>query len=174
MKNKNNLTLLPFLLVATVIAVIGAGVSIDYKFKNNEIHKTAIANPFVNCNSLEDAIQLSGINIDIPATIGDYEPVKYMAIQDELIQIVYAYNQNDITIRKASGVEVETLSGDYNTYATEAVIKVNDHDVTIKYDTTDAVKVAYCSDDNYAYSITTSSEDLNQDVLAKIISIITR
>ena len=68
---------------------------------------TEIANPFVDCETLEEAGELAGFDISVPDEIdGGYTQGTIQAVENEMIQVIYTTEAGEeITLRKGTGTE---------------------------------------------------------------------
>lgn len=118
----------------------------------NEGDNTQIPNPFVVCDTFEEAGKLAGFDFTAPATADGYQFKEISAIENEMAQIVYFnsdemdgltdeelneidwkkvdFSGHDLTIRKAPGDE--DISGVYTEYPEMYQITVDGKEVTIK------------------------------------------
>ena len=77
---------------------------------------TAIANPWSDWSSMEEAEKAVGFSFDLPEVIADsFEAVSYRSMNKELIEVIYRDGDYEVCVRKAAG-EGQDISGDYNKY----------------------------------------------------------
>lgn len=128
-----------------------------------------IANPYVDCETLEEAGELAGFDISVPEEIdGGYAQSTIQAIENEMIQVVYTTEAGDeITLRK--GLGTEDISGDYNEYAEENTLEVDGVSVATR-GAEGTVNAATWSDGTYAFSITASAGLSSESVSALVSS----
>ncbi len=108
--------------------------------------------PFADCENLEEAENVAGIEIRVPESIEDYADISCAAMKDEqLVQVEYSRDaQHYICIRKAPGTE--DISGDYNIYTEENTIDIDGREVIFKGND-GKVGLAVWTDGGYCYSI---------------------
>ena len=111
---------------------------------------TQIPNPFVECETLEDAAALAGFDIIVPDSVDGYEERAITAMENDMIQVLYLHGDDQVCIRKAVGEE--ECSGDYNAYSEEKTVTVGDKEVTLRGNN-GKVMVAVWSEGGYSYSI---------------------
>lgn len=114
---------------------------------------TSLANPWVDCDSLEEAEKLAGFEFEIPSDDSDTEIV-YRAIEGQLIEIDYDPNGDDpLVLRK--GVGTDDVSGDYTSYDFGGNIEVGDDNLIVNVlgDSEDLIHTATWTVDNYSYSL---------------------
>lgn len=89
-----------------------------------------IANPFVDCQTMEAAAEVAGFEYRTPEQVEVCSENKIQAVDQEMIQVIYSADENQILIRKAPGTR--NISGDYNNYQKEETITVDEMQVTLK------------------------------------------
>ncbi len=131
---------------------------------------TEIANPYVDCETLEEAGELAGFDISVPDEIdGGYTQGTIQAVENEMIQVIYTTEAGEeITLRKGTGTE--DISGDYNEYAEENTLDVDGTSVTAR-GSDGLVYAATWTDGTYTYSITASAGLESDSVSALVPSI---
>ena len=131
---------------------------------------TEIANPYVDCETLEEAGELAGFDISVPDEIdGGYTQGTIQAVENEMIQVTYTTEAGEeITLRKGTGTE--DISGDYNEYAEENTLDVDGTSVTAR-GSDGLVYAATWTDGTYTYSITASAGLESDSVSALVPSI---
>ena len=131
---------------------------------------TEIANPYVDCETLEEAGELAGFDISVPDEIdGGYTQGTIQAVENEMIQVIYTTEAGEeITLRKGTGTE--DISGDYNEYAEENTLDVDGTSVTARGDG-GLVYAATWTDGTYTYAITASAGLESDSVSALVPSI---
>lgn len=128
---------------------------------------TEIANPFVDCETLEEAGELAGFDISVPDEIdGGYTQGTIQAVENEMIQVIYTTEAGEeITLRKGTGTE--DISGDYNEYAEENTLDVDGTSVTARGND-GLVYAAAWTDGTYTYAITASA-GLESDAVTALV-----
>ena len=109
-----------------------------------------IPNPFVDCDTLNDAANVAGFDIIVPDSIDGYEERSITALENDMIQVQYLHGDDQISIRKAAGEE--DCSGDYNEYAESTVVTVGDREVTLKGNN-GQVMLAVWTEGGYSYAV---------------------
>ena len=120
-----------------------------------------IPNPFIDCDSLEDAEKIAGFEIRVPDSIDGYSNRFIQAIDQYLIQVFYYApseisddSRDQILLRKALGTD--DISGDYNAYSEEQSLSINNTDVTYKGNDGKLYVITW-TDGTYAYAIDSSA-----------------
>ena len=131
---------------------------------------TEIANPYVDCETLEEAGELAGFDISVPEEIdGGYTQGTIQAVENEMIQVTYTTEAGEeITLRKGTGTG--DISGDYNEYAEENTLDVDGTSVTAR-GSDGLVYAATWTDGTYTYAITASAGLESDSVSALVPSI---
>ena len=130
-----------------------------------------IANPFVDCESLDAAAEIAGFAISVPENVEGYPNRAVQAIRNDLIQVFFATGdmaQSDteyILLRK--GVGSEDISGDYNEYTSVTEQEVDGKTVTLKGDGS-IIYLATWTDGDYSYSVSFSDGADPDTVLALV------
>lgn len=113
-----------------------------------------LANPFVDCSSLEEAENIAGFSISLPRELNNKELIyRVLTTGDKMIEIMYYLDSDKITIRKSKSKE--EISGVYKSFDLENTISVNKKDVTIKGNN-NLFEVALWHSNNYSYSISSN------------------
>ena len=113
-----------------------------------------IANPFVDCQTMEAAAEVAGFEFRTPEQVEGISEKKIQAVDQEMIQVIYSADENQILIRKAPGTR--NISGDYNNYQKEETITVDERQVTLKGND-GVIALATWSANDYSYSIYVSA-----------------
>ncbi|MDO4490845.1 MAG: hypothetical protein Q4B85_07260 [Lachnospiraceae bacterium] len=119
-----------------------------------------IPNPWIECQSLDEAEKLVGYSFQVPEVIAGYEKGIIEVLEQRMIQMIYVNGEESVVIRKA--LSAEDPSGDFNEYAEETTISVGENQVTMKGEN-GMVNLAIWFDGEYAYSVNTpemSAEDV--------------
>lgn len=124
-----------------------------------------VDNPFEDADSLEDAAEIAGFNVNAPDNIEGYEGTSIQAIPNDLIQIVYGDTDHNICVRKSS--YDGDVSGDYNEYPSVEEEEIRGRNVRMKSKDS-KIHVVTWSDGEYNYSIQ-SNDGLSHTVAEKIL-----
>lgn len=129
-----------------------------------------IPNPFVDCETLEEAQELADFDIFLPGSMPKgYGLTAIRAVKDTMIEIIYNNGSKEIRIRKGTGSE--DISGVYNEYGETDTVTVGGVAVTIKGEG-GKVNVASWFECGFAFSLTINldGEGLSKNVASDIIS----
>ena len=126
-----------------------------------------IPNPFTDCETLEEAADITGFDMAVPETLEGYDRPTIQVMSGTMIQVTYR-NDNDgsVSIRKASGSD--DISGDYNQYAQNDTVSVGELEVSMKGEQ-DLAYLATWTNDGYTYAVSVSS-GLSDDAMAELIA----
>ena len=113
-------------------------------------------NPFVDCDSLEEACEIAGIDLEIPDDFGfEFERI-YRAMDGRMIEVIFMDGSEEVyRIRKGLVSEFgEDISGDYNEYSVSSEARVAGCRAELFGNSEDEMMMARWNDGEYAYSIT--------------------
>lgn len=110
-----------------------------------------VPDPFIDCETLENAEQLAGFEISLPEKMPEGFTLNAIrAIEKDLIEIDYINGDDKIYIRKAKGNE--DISGDYNEYKENNTIEIGKLNVKMRGND-GMINVATWNDGDYSYAI---------------------
>ena len=131
----------------------------------------AIANPWSDWDSIEEAESVIGFSFGLPEVIADsYTAVNIRTLNNELIEVVYRDENFEVCVRKQKGEGLD-ISGDYNKYETRTEENYNGGTIAHYHNSNnDAVKqlIRY---KGYSWSLVAPSGywgDSNWDFVNKI------
>ena len=122
-------------------------------------------NPFKDCTTLKEAGSIAGFSMEAPKEINGYGKQNISAVRNSLIQIIYGSGKKALYVRKAVGDS--DISGDYNKYTEQDVVKVKVCQVTLR-GTKSKVNTAVWTNGDYSYSVYTQSA-INRKQMKKIV-----
>ena len=131
-----------------------------------------VPNPFEIVDTLDEAAKIAGFSLEAPIEYADYNSLVIQAIADDMIEVIYfdaEKTHEGLRIRKAVGTD--DISGDYNEYKEENVVKVGELEVTEKGNDGN-ISVASWTDGTHSYSINVDEALLNADDIAKLVETI--
>ena len=131
-----------------------------------------VPNPYEIVDTLDEAAKIAGFSLEAPTEYADYKSIVIQAIADDMIEVIYfdaEKTHEGLRIRKAVGTD--DISGDYNEYKEENVVKVGELEVTEKGNDGN-ISVASWTDGTYSYSINVDEALLNADDIAKLVETI--
>lgn len=126
---------------------------------------TGMPNPFIECNSLEEAAKIAQVNIKLP----EYSQCTIYAVKNSFVEVQYPLNEtSNITIRKSAGEE--DISGVYEgkemqLHSTDGV------DVNVRLKDGKFIS-AYFTGDDGTYSITCDEPLEANEIIAIVDSIV--
>lgn len=124
-----------------------------------------IPNPFLTCETMEEAAGLAGFSMTVPGEIPGYEKSEIQVIEGELFQVFYVCSNEQVLIRKAACSD--DITGDYNDYSKTDTAEVNGSTVTLRGED-GAVKTASWQKDGYTYAID-ATEGLSAETMLKLV-----
>lgn len=113
-------------------------------------------NPFTDCESLEKACDIAGIDLIIPDDFGFGFTRIYRAMEGRMIEVIFMEGDTEVyRIRKGLTSKLgEDISGDYNEYSVSTNIDSANYAATLSGNTEDMISLAVWNDDTYSYSVT--------------------
>ena len=128
-----------------------------------------VPNPFVTCETLEEAEKLAGFTITVPEKIENSSERIFRAMEGQLLEIIYMDGEEEVArIRKAPGSD--DISGDYNQYTDTTEVTVGEWKYTLKGND-GKVSVATWVDGDYTYSV--SVNEMSSEAALEIAYVIT-
>ena len=167
---------------------------------SKDTNAVGIPNPFIDCDSIEDAEKEAGFTLESP-TFDDLENKTYQAIKGEMIQVfnkgegapddggilvrkalIEAYKDEDKTSEESSvdaeeaentdGTEIVDVSGDYNDYDVTETMEINGMTVIAKGETADSYSVVIWNDGTYAYAMDMTEISIPAELIETYVPII--
>lgn len=129
--NKNGTTFVP----AEMFNILNCGEAFTVEnnvitFKNED-NGTQIPNPLKDYESIAEAEKAVGFKTLTSSALPNGYKLSYIGtISDEVFQLFYSNDKNEIVYRMAKGSD--DISGDYNVYKTTKTLKINNLDVTFR------------------------------------------
>ena len=121
---------------------------------------------YVDCNTLEEAIEMTGIEISIPEVIKGYDDCVFRANKtDGMIEVIFQNDDDEIRFRK--GLGDEDISGNYNDFSEKNDVNVDGSTVQMK-GSDGKVNIATWSKNGYSYSID-STEAMDKTDMTDLI-----
>ena len=148
---------------ATLQQFIDEGTKAKEDYPTGE--STGMPNPFIECNTLEEAAKIAQVNIKLP----EYSQCTIYAVKNSFVEVQYPLNEtSNITIRKSAGEE--DISGVYEgkemqLHSTDGV------DVNVRLKDGKFIS-AYFTGDDGTYSITCDEPLEANEIIAIVDSIV--
>lgn len=127
-----------------------------------------IANPFVECETLDDATEIAGFSMTAPTAVPNWvNGTVIRAVENDMIEMTYTgTKQQELRIRKARGNE--DISGMHSSFDEVKEVAVEGRDITLKING-EKIYVVIWSDEDYSYAVSTT-EGLEQTHIENLIS----
>lgn len=159
--------MISFVLVMMMVFVLAACGSSKSQSGAASDPNQQIPNPITECETLEEAAELCGIKMSVPDMIDGFEDCQIFAYADlGMIEVDYQNADETVSIRKASGDA--DISGDYNEYALEETVDVDQLQVTMK-GADGLYNLAIWTNDGNTYAISANG-GLSQEAMAEVVS----
>lgn len=109
-----------------------------------------IPNPIVNYKTVDEAKKAVKFAVSIPTAVpSGYELENVSVISNEIFQMIFKNDENEICYRMAEGND--DISGDYNAYSNTKTLKINNLEITAKGN--DGISNAVWSNGEFTFSI---------------------
>lgn len=175
-KSKKNIINLSFFLKYATIAaclVLVVGASFIFKLQQkNDVESVAVVSPYQEVNSLQEASKITGFDMKVPDSIGEYNNRLISVIDGNIIEVRYLSSDEQSTgiiIRKSRGDE--DISGDYNTYSTNITEHIDGKDVNLRGDGEKIFVVAW-TEDGFSYAITANDYIMDKEQIEYLIGVV--
>ena len=175
-KSKKNIINLSFFLKYATIAaclVLVVGASFIFKLQQkNDVESVAVVSPYQEVNSLQEASKITGFDMKVPESIGEYNNWLISVIDGNIIDVRYLSSDEQSTgifIRKSRGDE--DISGDYNTYSTNITEHIDGKDVNLRGDGEKIFVVAW-TEDGFSYAITSNDYIMDKEQIEYLIGVV--
>ena len=136
---------------------------------------TQIANPFVECSSMEEAANIAGFALNAPDMLEGYSGKLIQVVPGEMLQIFYTDTNEEediyreVMVRKAPGTE--GIRGDYGDYVEETVEEVDGRMVTLRGTEGWGISNASWTSEDYSYYVSANIGIPKEDFIALISQI---
>lgn len=159
---------LSLIMICTLAACAGGDKSSEVSKAESKVGGEELANPFVECSSLEMACEVAGFSMTAPDAIeAEYALNAIRAVEGTMIEVEYIKGTETFTLRKGTGED--DISGVYNEYSEEDVITLDEMKIEIKGEN-DLVSVATWQQEGYSFSAYLSEAGVDRDTLVLTIS----
>lgn len=157
-------------LMLTSLAACGQKTNTNENTSEN-MGTVQIANPWVDCATLDEAAKLAGFDIAVPGKFDGYPNKVIQAIEASMIQVMYfdgdtsAEDSSMVMVRKGTGDE--DISGDYNEYPEKETVNIHGVDVQLRGEN-GLVYSAIWTWNGYSFAIN-ADKGLSRNALANAI-----
>lgn len=128
-----------------------------------------IANPFTDCETLEEAAKITGFSLKLPDDLPDgIEETAIRVMDGTMIEVICTGSGEELRVRKAAGSE--DISGDYETYENVCELAAGERTLTAKGNG-DTFSTATWTGEGFSYSIS-SENGMSQEDLISLASAI--
>ncbi len=115
-----------------------------------------LANPFVDCNTLDEAEKKAGFSMVLPKKLPKgYEVTGYRVLMtgEKMIEVMYEYNNQELRFRKG---KIEKISGDNVNHPETSTVKINN--ISVKFSGEKGkIQLAEWDYADYMYSISATA-----------------
>lgn len=161
-----------FLKYATIAACLVLVVGASFIFKlnqKNDIESAAVASPYQEVNSLQEASEIVGFDIKVPDSVGEYTNLLVNVIDGNVIEVRYLSSDRQKTgfyIRKSRGTD--DISGDSNVYSLNITESIAGKDVNLRGNK-ENWSVATWTEDGFSYALVAGDYVFSNEKLEYII-----
>lgn len=156
---------------ATVAAVfVIAFIAINRPSINNNVPGEFASSPIVECASIEEAEEITGIQFSVPDEYGNSKTKVITVIGGEIIDVSYLDENEECILSIRKGHKTENISGDYSEYVYVNTVSHGDICVTVKGDL-DRLYLGEWDNNDFSYSISSTS-GLTQDEMLRLVMMI--
>ena len=159
------------ILLCFILFAVFAGCGNQAAEQEKKSQTTAIANPWSDWESIEEAEAAIGFTFGLPEVIADsYHAVSIRTLNNELIEVVYRDESFEVCVRKQKG-EGQDISGDYNQYETCTQKDHNGGSITNYHNSDNNAVKQLISYKGYSWSLVAPNGcwgDSNWDFVSKI------
>lgn len=156
---------------ALAISLVACGSHNNSADENSKPGAVQPPSNYADCDTLEEAIEMAGIEISIPEVIKGYDDCIFRANKtDGMIEVIFQNGDDEIRFRK--GLGDEDISGNYNEFAENNTVDVDGIAVQMK-GSDGKVNLALWSVDSYSYSID-STEAMDKTAVTDLIKTVNK
>jgi hypothetical protein len=145
--------------------------SVSYLGPELEEAEVDMINPFIDCNTLEEAENIAGFEFNVPDDLEPDLDAKYRALEGKLIEVIY-YDRGEEIYRIRKGTERD-VSGDYNEYSVSVCVDAATWAGELKGYKEGLTNCAVWTDEKgFGYSLTTEAAPIKTDRVCEIIDLL--
>ncbi len=133
-------------MAAAIVLVVSIGIINNI---NNHSQDVTVVNPYIYCDSIDEAESIVGFDVDAPKSMLNKELEYIVVISGDTIELDYGNDDKSISLRKAPGSD--DISGDSNSYSIEKTYLLGKIEITIKGN--DKINLIMWTDSGYSYAI---------------------
>jgi hypothetical protein len=164
-----------FLKYATIAACLVLVVGTSFIFKlnqKNDIESAAVASPYQEVNSLQEASEIAGFDIKVPDSVGEYTNLLVNVIDGKVIEVRYLSSDRQKTgfyIRKSRGTD--DISGDSNVYSLNITESIAGKDVNLRGNKENWA-VATWTEDGFSYGVMANDYIMDKEQIEYLIGVV--
>ncbi len=170
-QNKGNRLLKPLIILGCCVAISAVIIYFIMPLFTPKTQSVSIPNPLTEVSGLAQADDMIGFKAKIP-TVFPFVPEtqKVVVIGKETIQVTFM-NAKGIEQEYRMSSLKEDVSGIYNQYSVNDIIKIGNVEVTLKGEAKDQYIVAIWNDETYSYALNGNVAMTTQEFSALLMSI---
>lgn len=143
--------------------------NVEAESGENMENMLGMPNPYTDHDSLEEAEEDAGFEIQIPDEICGAKAVAFRNLGTQMLEVIY-YDGDTEVARVRKGIGEDDISGDYNEYEIDETVDTAGTQVTLK-GTADGYALAVWNADGYAYAVSVTKEISKDEMLQLVFNI---
>ena len=140
--------------------------TVEAESGENMENMLGMPNPFTDHDSLKEAEEDAGFEIQIPDEIRGTKAVSFRNLGTKMLEVIY-YDGDTEVARVRKGIGEDDISGDYNEYELDETVDTAGTQVTLK-GSADGYALAVWNEDGYAYAVSVTKE-ISKDEMLKLV-----
>ncbi len=140
--------------------------TVEAESGENAENMIGMPNPYTDHDSLKEAEEDAGFEIQIPDEIRGAKAVAFRNLGTKMLEVIY-YDGDTEVARVRKGIGAEDISGDYVIYSEEKSVEVGEKSVTIKKEA-EGCYLAVWTEGDYSYSVSVQTP-FNQEELTELV-----
>ena len=140
--------------------------TVEAESVENAENMIGMPNPYTDHDSLKEAEEEAGFEIQIPDKIRGAKAVAFRNLGTKMLEVIY-YDGDTEVARVRKGIGAEDISGDYVIYSEEKSVEVGEKSVTIKKEA-EGCYLAVWTEGDYSYSVSVQTP-FNQEELTELV-----
>ena len=138
------------------------------KETKTETETTSLANPFKDCETIEDAKEIAGFEMSYPESVLDSSNIAIQAVESDMIQVIYYDVDENEILRIRKSTSAEDITGDYNEYVEELDEDFDDVNIHVKGGNGEYIVMSW-NVDEYQYCVLAQNHPLTQEEFKNVL-----
>jgi hypothetical protein len=129
---------------------------------------TGLANPFVTCQTMEEAKTVAGFEMSYPESVLDSSTTLLQAMEASMIQVIYNDSSDNEILRIRKSTSTDDITGDYETYVDEFDEDFDGVSVHVKGGNGEYIVMSW-NVDEYQYCVLAQNHPLTQEEFKNVL-----